>query len=253
MTSYFSEFHIFPIFLVIFGILLITAVYALDYYRKKNRHIETAETKETETDEPQKPAGNNTHPMDTLEPADNAKRSRQGLTIQTLERKPFALFPLLRVLLIPLSLVVAAALLLILLPQSTTDSIVRELQFRKWGGAREKVAFLYLGHRIQKNEFQIRGVLRNITTESIDQLDAAIRLYGKNRNLLETAIVRMDKETIDPNDIARFELVYPDYESEFSSYSVEFKLRRGEVISYRDMRETLTQSGRESAVEDEQQ
>jgi hypothetical protein len=158
--------------------------------------------------------------------------------------KPSVFIDLLRVLLIPLSLIVAAGLALILLPQSTTDRFVQELQSRRGVSAQEKIAFLYLGHRIQNNEFHIRGVVRNITADPIEQLDAAVRLYSPGRDLLETAIVRMDKETIGSDEIARFELVYPDYRSEFSSYSVEFKLRRGDVMSYKDMRKTR-QSDRE--------
>jgi hypothetical protein len=46
----------------------------------------------------------------------------------------------------------------------------------------------------------------------------------------------MSKETIDPGAIAQFELVYPKYEAEFGSYSVEFKLRQGAVVPYKDMR-----------------
>lgn len=117
-----------------------------------------------------------------------------------------------------------------------------QLRLRIGSTAQTEVAFLYLGHQIRVNRFHIRGVVRNITPEPIEQLDATIRLYARNRELLETAIVRMDKDTIAPNQIARFELVYPDYRSEFSSYSVEFKLRNGKVIPYRDLRESKPES-----------
>lgn len=160
----------------------------------------------------------------------------------TLNRQPSAFFDLARVLLIPLALVVAAALFLALLPQSAADGMLGQLRLRIGSTAQTEVAFLYLGHQIRGNRFHIRGVVRNITPEPIEQLDATIRLYARNRELLETAIVRMDKETIAPNQIARFELVYPDYRSEFSSYSVEFKLRDGKVIPYRDLRESQPQS-----------
>ena len=104
------------------------------------------------------------------------------------------------------------------------------------------IAFLYLGHEIQNDEFHIRGVVRNITTEPIEKLDAVVRLYSHNRELLETDIVRMDKETIEPDEVAQFELVYPNYQSEFSSYSVEFKLRQGAFVPYKDMRGLQEQS-----------
>jgi hypothetical protein len=162
--------------------------------------------------------------------------------LQTLNRQPSAFFDLARVLLIPLALAAAAALFLALMPQSAADGLLRQVQQRGGGAARMEVAFLYLGHQIRDGRFHVRGVVRNITPDPIEQLDAVIRLFGRNRDLLETAIVRMDKETIAPNQIARFELVYPDYQSEFSSYSVEFKLRSGKVIPYRDMRESQTES-----------
>jgi hypothetical protein len=167
--------------------------------------------------------------------------------VQTSKKTPSALFDLFRVLLIPLSLIVAAALVLVILPQSTVDRIIGEMHLRRGDSAREKIAFLYLGHRIQKNRFQIRGVIRNITTEPIEQLDANVRLYSPERDLLETAIVRMDKETIGPDELARFDLVYPDYGSNFSSYSVEFKLRQDGVLPYKDLRETREQPDRKPA------
>jgi len=160
--------------------------------------------------------------------------------LHTLNRKPSTFYDLLRILLIPLGLVAVAGLLLVLLPQSAADSITLQLQAHTGGTDRTEVAFLYLGHQIQDGRFHVRGVVRNIAAEPLEQLDATIRLYAPNRELLETAIVRMDKEIITPSEIARFELVYPDYRSEFSSYSVEFKLRRGKVIPYRDMREPVT-------------
>ena len=168
--------------------------------------------------------------------------AQKGLGLQTLPPKPSAVFALLRALLILLSIVVAAGFLLILLSQSATERFVEDLETRNNAPGQEMIAFLYLGHEIQNDEFHIRGVVRNITTEPIEQLDAAIRLYSHNRELLETDIVRMDKETIEPDEIAQFELVYPNYQSQFSSYSVEFKLRRGAFVPYKDMRGLQEQS-----------
>jgi hypothetical protein len=138
--------------------------------------------------------------------------------------------------LIPLGMIATAGLFLVLLPQSAVDRMVQEVHSFLGGSKQAEVAFLYLGHQIKDGRFHIRGVIQNITPDPIEQLDATIRLYAPGRELLETAIVRMDKEIIDPNEIARFELVYPDSGARFSSYSVEFKLRRGKIIPYIDMR-----------------
>lgn len=159
--------------------------------------------------------------------------------MRTEKRKSSALFDLLRILLVPVSLVVAAALLLVALPQSASDRIVWELQSRTEGFSRQKIALLGLGHQTEGNRLHIWGIVRNISTAPIDQLDAIVSLYASNRDLLETVIVRMDKETLEPNEIGRFELVYPNSGSEFSSYSVEFKLRRGEIVPHKDMRNPI--------------
>jgi hypothetical protein len=146
-----------------------------------------------------------------------------------------------------MSLIVAAALILAVLPQSTADRIIDGIHLRRGDSVREKIAFLYLGHQIQSNRLQIRGVIRNITTEPIEQLDANVKLYSPERDLLETAIVRMDKETIAPDELARFDLVYPNFKSNFSSYSVEFKLRQDGIIPYKDLRESRDQPDRKPA------
>ena len=100
----------------------------------------------------------------------------------------------------------------------------------------EKIAFLYLGDEVKGTEFQIRGVVRNISPVPIEQLDAAVRFYAHDGTILETTVVRMSKETIAPDEIAQFELVYPNYRMEFAKYSVEFKLREGALVPYKDMR-----------------
>ncbi len=145
---------------------------------------------------------------------------------------------ILRALLILLSLVVAAGFILILLPQSAVDEMAQDLHSRRRASHTETIAFLYLGDEIQGDEFRIRGVVRNITAAPIEKLDAAIRLYSHDGSLIETAIVRMNKEIIAPDEIAQFDLVYPNYRSEFASYSVEFKLRQGALVPYKDMRGT---------------
>lgn len=155
---------------------------------------------------------------------------------EILQRRPLILVDLLRALLIAASLAVAAALVLIVLPQSSIDALAKRLLARHGASQPERIAFLYLGDDLKDKAFRIRGVIRNISTASIEQLDAAIRLYAHDRSILETTVVRMSKETIDPGEIAQFELVYPDYRQDFGSYSVEFKLRQGAVLPYKDMR-----------------
>jgi hypothetical protein len=166
----------------------------------------------------------------------------QAPAFETLHRRPWMLIDLVRALLIFLSLVVAGGFVLILLPHSTMDQMARGLQSRRSAPRQEWIAFLYLGDEILNNEFHVRGVVRNITTAPIEQMDAAVRFYAHDGTVLETAIVRMNKETIDPDGIAQFDLVYPNYKSQFGSYSVEFKLREGPLVPYKDMRGTRPQS-----------
>jgi hypothetical protein len=47
----------------------------------------------------------------------------------------------------------------------------------------------------------------------------------------------MNKKTIAPGGLGQFELIYPNYKMEFASYAIEFKLRQGDIVSYKDMRE----------------
>ena len=52
----------------------------------------------------------------------------------------------------------------------------------------------------------------------------------------------MNKDIIGPGEIAQFELVYPNYKMEFARYAVEFKLRNGDVVPYKDMRTDRVQT-----------
>jgi hypothetical protein len=162
----------------------------------------------------------------------------EGPSFATVHAKPWLLTDLLRVLLVLLSLVVAAGFILIVLPQRTVDKMTQRLEARNGVAQQEQISFLYLGDEVKDNEFHIRGVIRNITTAPIEQLDAAVRLYAHDGTILQTTIVRMNKETIAPDEIAQFELVYPNYKMEFAKYSVDFKLREGGFVSYKDMRAT---------------
>jgi hypothetical protein len=160
----------------------------------------------------------------------------QSPVFETLEKRPRLLSDFFRALLIILSIVVAAGFVLILLPQQTVDNMTRDLRSRRGGAPQEKIAFLYLGDEIKDNGFHIRGVVRNISRVPIEKMDAAVRLYSHDGTALQTTLVRMDKETIVPDGIAQFDLFYPNYQSEFGSYAVEFKLRDGDLVPYKDMR-----------------
>jgi hypothetical protein len=103
---------------------------------------------------------------------------------------------LFRALVILLSLVVAGGFVIILLSQPAVDRIAGEPRSRRGAPKQEWIAFLYLGDEIMNNEFHVRGAVRNITTAPIEQLDASLRFYSHDGTVLETAIVRMNKEKI---------------------------------------------------------
>lgn len=132
---------------------------------------------------------------------------------------------------------VAMGLFLILLPERAFDGMTQAISARTTGPEpAEQIAFLYLGDVVKGGELHIRGAVRNITTKTIDALDASVRLYAQDRTLLETTVVRMNTDTIPPDAVATFHLTYPDYRGQFGSYSVDFKMRSGEVVAYKDMR-----------------
>lgn len=139
---------------------------------------------------------------------------------------------------IVMALVVAAGFIMIIIPRATFDRAAQNLQERRGKAIQEQIALLYLGDEIKDQRFSIRGVIRNITTQPIEKVDAAIRLYLMDGSLVETNLVRMNKETIAPDETAEFRLVYPNYSSQFGSYAVDFKTRDGNNVFYRDMRAT---------------
>jgi hypothetical protein len=152
-------------------------------------------------------------------------------------QKPFGIWgDLLRACLIALSLLVAAALTLILMPQRTIDAISHQIQLRHVSSVAERIALLYLGDEIEGGQFRLRGVVRNITTTPIEQMDATVRLYAQDGTMTETVLVRFDKEILAPDEIARLDLIIPNYKMDISGYAVEFKLREGARIPYKDMR-----------------
>jgi hypothetical protein len=142
-----------------------------------------------------------------------------------------------RVALAFLALAGGAGFVLVLLPEGTVDRLAGLLAARNPSAPpQEKISFLYLGDEVVDGAFHVRGVVRNITSYPIEKLDATIRFYVPSGQLAETRSVRMDTEVIGPDATAQFHLVYPDYRGQFSSYSVEFVLRGGEVVPYKDIR-----------------
>jgi uncharacterized ion transporter superfamily protein YfcC len=146
---------------------------------------------------------------------------------------------LMRGILILLAFCVAGGLFLVVLPNGTFDRMAQSLRLRNAPQpAQERISLLFLGDETIGKEFHIRGVIRNISTQPIENLDATIRLYASDGTLLETAVVRMDTESIAPDAISRFHLAYSDFNGQFSRYSVDFKLRQGEAMPYKDLRGT---------------
>jgi hypothetical protein len=164
-------------------------------------------------------------------------------SILALQRRSPVTLDILRGALIMAAIVVVAALLLVLMPQSTVDRMGVALQPRNAPGPPpEKLAFLYLGDEVKDNQFHIRGVVRNISAQPIEQLQATVRLYAPDRTLLETQVVRMDSETVFPNATASFHLSFSEYRGQFGSYSLDFKLAQGDAVPYKDVREARASS-----------
>jgi hypothetical protein len=161
-----------------------------------------------------------------------AHYSRPGSTL---------LADIMRGVLILLAVCVAVGLILIALPEGTIDGMAQSLRLRHGElPQQEPIALLYLGDEGNGKEFHVRGVIRNISTVPIENLDAAVRLYAPDGTLTETTIVRMDSEVIAPDATSTFHLKYMDYDGRFGSYSVDFRLRSGETVPYKDLRENQT-------------
>jgi hypothetical protein len=136
-----------------------------------------------------------------------------------------------------LALIVAIGFVLILLPQSMMEKMVQTVRATKAADLpSEKIALLYLGDELKGDEFHIRGVVRNISSEPVQKLDATVRLYSADNTLLETVVVRMHLDVIPPDATSEFHLSYPKFNGQFTSYSVDFKLRQGDHVSYKDRR-----------------
>jgi hypothetical protein len=155
---------------------------------------------------------------------------------------PPSLFPqeesrVFRVALIVLAWAVAAGLVLVLLPQGTVEQWAQTLRMRAAPAPpTEPIALIYLGDQLQGHDMRIRGAVRNISSKPIEDLDAVVRFKAADGSLIETAIVRMDTDLIAPDATSTFNLVYPGYAGQFSSYSVDFKTRDGEPVPFKDLR-----------------
>jgi hypothetical protein len=186
----------------------------------------------------QSPQTTSTPPPAAAEEAVAPAMQSVPYTFLALQERSPVILDILRGALMMVAIVVALALVLLVLPQGGVDRIALALQPRNAPGPPpEKIAFLYLGDEVKDNQFHIRGVVRNITDKPIEQLDATIRIYAPDRTLLETAVVRMDSDIIFPDATASFHLSYPDYHGQFGSYSLDFKLRQGDPVLYKDMRD----------------
>jgi hypothetical protein len=234
--------------LISIGVLLTAALWILIRRREKGAKRPPVR-KEAQASLPYPPAEKEgrlplERPPAQAGPAESAdKEGAAAPAFEILPAGPRLWGDLLRALIVILRVAAAAGLALVFLPQRSIDGIAERLRARHGAAQPEKIAFLYLGDELSGDVFRIRGAVRNIAPTPIEQLDASIRLYAPDRTVLETVVVRMDKEVIAPGEVARFELVYPVYKMEFGSYSVEFKLRQGPRVPYRDMRKRREDSG----------
>lgn len=227
---------LFIILLILLGAIGIAGI-SFAYYRKQKR-LKEAEGSDARPEKADEQSADQKEPdaapLDENIPA--AQPPSRAPAFATVQKPPWAIADFFRALLILLSLVVALGFVMILLPQAAVDELAMDLRSRYGVPLRERIALLYLGDTIQNNEFRIRGVVRNITAEPLEKLDAAIRFFRHDGTILQTTIVRMSKESIAPDEIAQFNVVYPDYQREFASYAVEFKLRQGDLVHYKDVR-----------------
>jgi hypothetical protein len=142
-----------------------------------------------------------------------------------------------RAALVLLALLVATGFVLVLLPKSMMEKMVQTVRATKAADLpSDKIALLYLGDELKGDDLHIRGVVRNISSEPVEKLDATVRLYSADNTLLETVVVRMHLDVISPDAISEFHMSYPRFNGQFTSYSVDFKLRQGDHISYKDRR-----------------
>ena len=160
--------------------------------------------------------------------------------ITSLQKTSGVLADVFRALIIIIGIIALSGIALVLLPQNTVEKIAARIERHRGSVEHEKIALVYLAEESANGAFHLRGVIRNISAAQTERVDAVVRLYSRNRELLETVVVRLDKDIIEPNDFARFEMTVPEYVDGFAGYAVEFKLREGGVLPYKDMRDQLT-------------
>jgi len=232
----------FVIILISLGVIGVAVIFFAYYRRDKGLKKATGPVVRLDIDDAEPVSQNESDARQSQDNLSDMEPPSKVPAFTTVHRRPWALADLFRALLILLSLIVALGFMMILLPQPAVDEMAMDLRSRYGVPLHERIGLLYLGDTIQNNEFRIRGVVRNITADPLEQLDAAIRFYAHDGTILQTTMVRMNKETIAPDEIAQFNVVYPDYQREFASYAVEFKLRQGDLMHYKDVRGDSLQS-----------
>jgi hypothetical protein len=214
--------------LISIGIIGVFLIYYFSY-RKKKKHIRNGGNITQEQRSMQSEGSN----------AEYGSPAQQASIFSTPQKPSGIWLDLLRGVLLILSLLIIAAVTLVLLPQRALDTIVHQFESRHSSPIQERIALLYLGDEIENGSFRIRGVVKNIAAGPIEKMDAAVRLYDREGSATKTVLIRLDKEVIDPGAIARLDLVIPNYKMDISGYAVEFQLRDGEKISYKDLRRDL--------------
>jgi hypothetical protein len=165
-----------------------------------------------------------------------AQASADRLTFPSLQTRSSFGWDLARAGLIILTVVVLLAGTLVALPEPVFDRLAGRLEPEPTAATTEKIALLYLGDEVRDEAFHVRGVVRNISKENVEKLDANVRLYSHDSVLMETAVARMDVEVIGTGATAQFHLVYPHYTGQVGSYSIDFKFRQGDPVPYKDLR-----------------
>jgi hypothetical protein len=241
LNSVISAPNLIRILLILVGLIGILAIFYFSWKRnpKPKKEKRALLLLHLDNVEPSSTIEQGFHPK--IEDAASVAPPSRKPAFTSLQQPSGAITDIFRAFLIVFSLAIAAGFVLILLPQRTIDKMAHGLQSRHAGARPEKIALLYLGDEAKEGTLRIRGILRNIAPQPIEQLDAAIRLYARDGSLLETILVRMDKETIAPDEIARLELVVPNHATEYATYALEFKMRQGETVAYKDMRKIRSQ------------
>jgi hypothetical protein len=166
-----------------------------------------------------------------------------GYSFRTLQTRPSFALDLLRAGLIVASSLVFVAIVIVAVPESTIHALAARLQPAPTAATTDRLALLYLGDEAKDGLFRIRGVVRNISGDSLERIDATVRLYSHDSVLLETHIARLDIDQIPVDGAAQFQLVVPNYSGQIGSYAVEFRTRQeGDPVPFQDVRATQSQN-----------